>query len=69
MSGSVEWRPPFVGKLVDNCGCPWCCQYGVHAREDSSADPRPAYCAHCHALLELEVFEVLDNPVCVRAPK
>lgn len=52
-----SWKPPFSGYLVEDLSCPACEAEAVFAREDSSEDPRPAYCEACHAPLALEVFE------------
>jgi hypothetical protein len=58
-----EWKPPFDGNLIENVSCPRCEDECVHARVDSSADPRPAYCGNCHANLELDVYETFGNAV------
>lgn len=59
--GAVEWRPPFHGPVVENVACPVCETECVVVQENSSEDPRPAYCEACHATLELEVYETFGG--------
>jgi hypothetical protein len=58
----TTWRAPFCANEVENVTCPACDAETVRVREDSSADPRPAYCGTCHALLEVRVFETYGEP-------
>ncbi len=53
----TTWRAPFCANEVENVECPACGDEAVRVREDSSADPRPAYCGSCHALLDVQVYE------------
>jgi hypothetical protein len=61
------WRAPFCSHPIENVECPACGAEEVRVREDSSADPRPAYCGACHALIELQVYETFGEPVCVES--
>ena len=56
-----DWQPPFDGRRAENVWCPVCGVDDVHARIDSSEDPRPAYCGSCHASLSIEVFETFGS--------
>jgi hypothetical protein len=59
---NVDWVPPFCANVVEDLECPVCDDENVMVREDSSADPRPAYCGTCHALLEVDVCETFRSP-------
>lgn len=62
MANEEEWRPPFNGRLIDDVPCPACEAEAIMVREDSSEDPRPAYCDACHVNLVLEVYEHFGEP-------
>jgi hypothetical protein len=64
-ANGTTWEAPFCSHGIENMECPICGAEDVRVREDSSAEPREAYCGECHAILELDVFETFGNPVCV----
>ncbi len=57
----TTWRAPFCANPAENVSCPACGVDDVRVREDSSEQPRPAYCGACHAVLEVEVFETYGS--------
>jgi hypothetical protein len=65
---TAAWVAPFNGNVVEHVACPACEAEAVCVREDSSEDPRPAYCETCHALLTVEVFETFRNAALLHRP-
>lgn len=56
-----EWSSPFHGNLIESLSCPACEAESVVVREDSSEDPREAYCDACHVMLTVEVLETFGS--------
>ena len=53
-----SWRPPFCAHEIENLECPKCGEEAVCVREKETyfdSDACEAYCADCHAELEVQV--------------
>lgn len=56
MSKTTEWSPPFCSNEAENLVCPACGEEAVCVREKDVyfEGEVEAYCAECHAVLEVQ---------------